>query len=194
MKILLLGPERPEFEKFLCSEGDTVNRTEAKLTGDSPLLDGVDWIVSYGFRHIIKADVLNRFPQRAVNLHISYLPWNKGADPNLWSFLEDSPKGVTIHYIDRGVDTGDILAQQEVSMSGNDTLSTSYAKLGREIEALFCRVWPDIRAGRLTGKKQPEGGSVHRMKDKKEYEHLLTDDWDTPVRLLIGQALVNEHS
>ena len=194
MNILLLGPERPAFEEFLRSLGDTVRRTEDKLTGDSPLLDDTDWIISYGFRHIIKADVLDRFPHRAVNLHISYLPWNKGADPNLWSFLEDSPKGVTIHYIDIGVDTGDILAQQEVAMSDVDSLSSSYTKLSRTIESLFCRVWPEIRAGKLTGKKQPEGGSVHRMKDKKAYEHLLTDGWDTPVNMLIGQALVSEHS
>ena len=38
-------------------------------------------------------------------MHISYLPFNRGAHPNYWSFKDNSPKGVTIHFIDNGIDT-----------------------------------------------------------------------------------------
>ena len=44
---------------------------------------------------------------------MSYLPWNRGADPNFWSILEDTPKGVTIHIMDESIDTGDILYQKD---------------------------------------------------------------------------------
>jgi len=81
-----------------------------------------------------------------INLHISLLLWNRGAYPNVWSFLEDTPKGVTIYIIDEGVDTGSILAQKEIYIDENiETLRSSYEKLHREIQALFREKWADIK-------------------------------------------------
>ena len=191
MKILLLGPARPEFELYLASLGDEIIRADKRLTPKAAKLKDVDWLVSYGYRHILKPDVLDRLPGRAINLHISFLPCNQGRDPNLWSFLENSKKGVTIHHIDPGVDTGDILAQEEVTFGPNETLRSSYAHLSNVIVDLFRKVWPTIRAGEMVGRKQPAGGSAHNARDKAEYEHLLTDGWDTPVNGLIGKALIN---
>jgi len=192
MNVLLLGPERPRLEAYLRAQGADLRRTEKKLKAESKILDGVDWIVSYGYRYILREGVLARFPGRVVNLHISYLPWNRGADPNLWSFLEDTPKGVTIHHIDVGVDTGDILAQARIDVRNNDTLRTTYDRLSGRIESLFEEVWPEIVSGGRRGTRQPAGGTAHRMKDKDPYMHLLTDGWDTPVANLIGQALVEQ--
>jgi len=127
-----------------------------------------------------------------INLHISLLPWNKGADPNLWSFLEDTPKGVTIHYVDRGVDTGDILAQQQVDYLPEDTLRTSYDRLSKAIEDLFKRVWPDIRAGGLKSLPQPGGGTYHRLNDRAVFNYLLEEGWNTSVEGLVGKALMNK--
>lgn len=189
MRVLLLGPERPDLSAFLESGGDQVTRVEEPIDATSDCLEGVDWIVSYGYRHIIRGNVLERFPNRAVNLHISYLPWNRGADPNLWSFLEDTPKGVTVHYIDEGIDTGDIIAQREVLMAPDDTLRSSYAKLTRAGDELFRAIWPALRRDELTGRRQPSGGSVHRMKDKLQVTSLLEQGWDTPVSNLIGKGI-----
>ncbi|MCL0081308.1 hypothetical protein M1N64_03665 [Peptococcaceae bacterium] len=55
---------------------------------------------------------MDKFQGRAINLHISFLPWNRGADPNFWSFIENAPVGVSIHYLDEGIDTGDRKKQQ----------------------------------------------------------------------------------
>ncbi len=189
MKVLLLGPARPRVETFLASVGDMVHRYEDRLTANSEVLDGVDFIVSYGYRHLIKEDVIKKFPRRIINLHISFLPFNRGADPNLWSFLEDTPKGVTIHYIDKGLDTGEILAQKKVEYTVDDTLRTMYDKLTHAIEDLFCEKWGAIRSFQCQSFPQPPGGSYHRLKDKEKYLPLLTQGWDTPVRELIGQAL-----
>ena len=107
----------------------------------------INFIVSFGCRHIIKKSVLEYLPDRVINLHISYLPWNRGADPNLWSFLEDTPKGVSIHYIDEGIDTGDIIIQKRVSLDeDSETLATSYNKLEMSIIDLFKEIWPNIIA------------------------------------------------
>jgi methionyl-tRNA formyltransferase len=159
------------------------------LTAQSEILEGVDWLVSYGYRYILREKVLEKFPRRAINLHIAYLPWNRGADPNLWSFLEDTPKGVTIHYMDPGIDTGEILAQREVTFGPDETLRTTYDKLTDAMVELFMEVWPEIRTGRRRSFVQPKGGTFHRIRDRAKVEHLLYKGWDTPVSFLIGKAL-----
>ena len=128
------------------------------------------------------------FERRAINLHISCLPWNRGADPNLWSFLDDTPKGVTIHFLDEGLDTGPIMAQEEVDFGVGATLKSSYDDLSRKIEELFIRLWPSIRLGKIHAREQPPGGSFHHRKDRGTVEHLLYSGWDTPVADLIGRA------
>ncbi|NEO82898.1 MAG: formyl transferase [Spirulina sp. SIO3F2] len=188
MNVLLLGPERPELMVFFKTCGDHVISTEDKLHSTSPLIQEVDFLVSYGYRHILKPAILDQFPKYAINLHISLLPWNRGADPNLWSFLEDTPKGVTIHTLDRGIDTGDILVQQEVMLSANETLKTSYEKLSLAAQGLLQRSWLDIRAHQIPPQPQAAGGSYHCLRDRQQYEHLLTHGWDTPVHNLIGKA------
>ncbi|MEG6616508.1 formyltransferase family protein [Peptococcaceae bacterium 1198_IL3148] len=189
MKILLLGPKRKNIINYLSSFGDEIINTEKPLDNESVYLNGVDYIISYGYRFRISREIIEMFPKKAINLHISLLPWNKGADPNLWSFLEDTPKGVTIHYMDYKIDAGDILVQQEVGYLPNDTLRTSYERLSHVIEGLFIKVWPQIRSGKQKSMPQPEGGTFHYLRDRYNYQYLMTQGWDTPVSKLIGKAL-----
>ena len=66
----------------------------------------------------------------AVNLHVSYLPWNRGADPNFWSIVEGTPKGITIHKMNYALDKGDIIIQQPIQeFPDTETLETSYNHL-----------------------------------------------------------------
>ena len=126
-----------------------------------------DMIVSYNYRHIVTSDVLELMRGRAVNLHISYLPWNRGAHPNVWSFLEDTPKGVTIHLMDKGVDTGGILVQRELRFdAGTETFESTYRKLHSEIQVLFRDDWHRVRSFSLAARAQnPHEGSRHRSRD-----------------------------
>jgi methionyl-tRNA formyltransferase len=184
MKILFLGPSESPLIAWLNSVGEeVVSTTEpiglAEIQGYSP-----DFIVSYGYRHIIKRDVLDNYKNKVINLHVSYLPWNRGADPNFWSFIENTPKGVTIHYIDEGIDTGDIIAQKTVSFSRNETLQTSYNQLQNEIQALFKEIWFEFRAGKCDREKQEGEGTKHKIKEKNKLLHLLTTGWDTPIAVL----------
>jgi methionyl-tRNA formyltransferase len=143
--------------------------------------------VSHGYRLILRADVLDRIP--TVNLHISYLPFNRGADPTLWSVLEDTPAGVTIHHMDEGVDTGDLIARRRIVFDdASDTLATAYAKAQEAMAELFREQWPAISAGTAARTPQPPGGSSHKVADRAAVEHLLTDGWDTPVSQLRGAS------
>lgn len=193
MKVLVLGKTESPISPVIRKTGwEVIEKTDPV---DRSFLENndVDFIVSFGYRHIISKPVLDYLPDRVINLHISYLPWNRGADPNLWSFLEDTPKGVTIHYMDEEIDTGDIIAQEIVSMDEeNDTLATSYRKLETHMIALFEETWPDIAANNVNRLKQSGQGSFHKTADKGKYEHLLVDKWDTKVKKLKGAALIKQ--
>lgn len=116
MKILLLS-QSEVLADFLRNDGQILLQTMDKIDENFVLKEGIDFIVSYGYRYIVSGEILRHFPKRAVNLHISLLPYNKGADPNFWSFVEDTPKGVSIHYMDSGLDTGEIIAQKRSNLT-----------------------------------------------------------------------------
>lgn len=79
------------------------------------------------------------------NLHISLLPYNREASPNFFSFIENTSKGVTIHQIDEGLDTGPILAQNELFFDeSKETFASGYEKLILEIQMLFKENWSSI--------------------------------------------------
>ena len=141
--------------------------------------------------HILRKEIVDYFSGRAINLHASLLPWNRGADPNLWSFLENTPKGVTIHEIGYGIDTGKILAQREMSFSSSHTLRTSYEELHNEIVNIFIETWPALAMGLIKPRSQETRGSFHFTKDKERYQSLLTNGWDTRIGELKGKAIGN---
>ena len=78
-------------------------------------LKNIDLVITFNYRKILDKNILKKLKRPAINLHISYLPFNRGCHPNFWSFVENSPKGVTIHEIDKGIDTGPIIYQKKIS-------------------------------------------------------------------------------
>ena len=130
---------------------------------------GADFVISYNYGTIIKEDVIDRMKGRIINLHISYLPWNRGSSPNLWSFIEDTPKGVTIHRLEKGLDTGQIILQKKIEFDENtETLSSSYDKLNEEIVRLLIDNWDKIVTGNYEPIEQSKAGSYHRRSDLEE--------------------------
>ena len=73
-------------------------------------INSFDTIISYGYRFKIDEKLIKK-NKNIINLHIYFLPFNRGAHPNFWSFIENTPSGVSIHKIDKGIDTGDIINQ-----------------------------------------------------------------------------------
>lgn len=187
MRVLVLSPHPEAIKPAIEQTGDEiVSHNERLLAPDIEHFDP-DWIISYGFGHIIRRDVIDLMPERIINLHISLLPWNRGADPNLWSWIEDTPKGVTIHQIDGGVDTGPILAQCQTRIpeSPEQTLATSYQRLKQDIESLFCERWPLIRNDDIAVTPQSGDGTFHYARHKEHVASLLHSGWDTPVTDLL---------
>ena len=100
--------------------------------------------------------------------------------PNIWSFIEDTKKGVSIHFIDEGIDTGDILFQKEVSFTKEeDTFEKTYHKLREEIECLFVENWHSIVSGDYIRTKQLHTGTFHLKKDLDKC--YLPNEWQTKI-------------
>lgn len=192
MNILLLGEKSNLIYDKIISLGHNAYIICDKITID--IAEQYDFIISFGYRHIIKEDIIDKFINKIINLHISYLPYNKGADPNLWSYLENTPKGVTIHYIDKGLDTGDILVQKLVQDNiETDTLKTSFDRLINEIVVLFNENIDDILKGNIKSKKQQGNGSLHYLKDKEKFIGLIAEKgYNTLVKdLILGGGIFN---
>ena len=129
-------------------------------------IEGYDCVISYGYRHILKRNVIEGFRCPIFNLHVSYLPYNRGADPNFWSFYDNTPSGVTIHLIDGGVDTGPIVRQRYVNFKDSeDTFAKTYAVLKQSMEDLFLEFLPSLINDTWTAKKQRGVGTHHYRRD-----------------------------
>lgn len=187
VKILFLGGNVSKgLADWLTLQGENVYYTEQKISADFVKDINPDFIISYNYPYILRKDVLAIPPAGAINLHISYLPWNRGKHPNLWSLIENTPKGVTIHLLDEGVDTGDILLQKEIPIDEDkETLKTSYEILHREIQELFKTNWAKLKKSQVKPSPQPKEGTLHRQKDLTRIEHLFREKgWETPIREL----------
>jgi methionyl-tRNA formyltransferase len=123
-------------------------------------------VISYNYEFIIPENIIEYVQGKIYNLHISYLPWNKGSNPNFWSFYEDTLKGVTIHQIDKGIDTGKILYQKECILKPEEeTFQTSYEKLHQTMVELFKEKWEEIKTGTHPLLEQRGEGSYHSDKE-----------------------------
>lgn len=141
--------------------------------------------VSIMFGYILRPAILSVFSQGVTNLHPSYLPYNRGAYPNVWSIIEQTPAGVTLHYIDPGVDTGDIIEQTQVDIEPIDTGATLYSKLENAAFELFTTQWPYIVAGTINRIRQPHGGTSHRVHDVEKVDLIDLE------RQYTGRELIN---
>jgi methionyl-tRNA formyltransferase len=128
------------------------------------------------FDYILKPKFLDLFSQGVVNLHPSLLPYNRGQYPNVWSIVEGTPSGVTLHYIDQGIDTGDLIAQETVEVESVDTGKTLYHKLEQTSVALFQKMWPQIKSGSAPRQTQGgEEGTYHRTRDVEQIDSIDLD-------------------
>ena len=186
MKALLLSPYPDSIGTALHEAGDSFVTNSGPIDLDFCLDNRIEFLISYGYRHLISNSILGHFPLKAVNLHISLLPYAHGAHPNFWSIAEGSPTGVTVHLLDKGLDTGNILFQREVHIDHSvHTFATSYHLLCVEIERLFCMNWHYIRRSECCGWRQDRESmyTYHRSNELGQWLDCLPQMWDTPISL-----------
>jgi len=108
---------------------------------------GVEFIVLAGYMRLIGSTLLREYQGRIVNIHPSLLPDFPGKDA-IGQALEAKSKwsGVTIHYVDEGMDTGPIIAQERIRLDENETR----ASLQQKIQTIEHMLYPSVLQMLLT--------------------------------------------
>lgn len=104
-------------------------------------INAVDLVVLAGYMRIIGPTLLTAYANRILNIHPSLLPCFPGKSSIRDAFEANEKKtGVTVHFIDEGVDTGPIIAQEEVAILPADTVDSLEAKIHQVEHRLFPQV------------------------------------------------------
>lgn len=135
-----------------------------------------DYVISCGYRHIVPEDILTVPSEGCLNLHAAYLPYNRGANPNVWSIVEGTPAGATLHYMDTEIDTGDIIARRTVDTDFADTGKDLYERLEDAQFDLFTETWPRIEDGSIEPQPQDSDAGTYHTTD--EFDNLCELDPD----------------
>ena len=150
------------------------------LTNDYVLASPLsDWLRACGeevevLSEINASDVMDIMDDSIINLHPSFLPWNRGADACLWSLIDNTPKGATIHKVTGcGVNTGDILRQENLELDGQKTLKYALDKANQALVDMFKSNWKYLREKRVCPSAQAGEGSFHTEQSLDKYRHIL---------------------
>ena len=134
---------------------------------------------------ILKEPTLSTPVHGFVNTHPSYLPFNRGKSPNFWSLVEQCPFGVSLHKVEPGIDTGDIIAQKRIEYVWEDTGGSLYSKALSEMIHLFKESYPGLRTLEFpTSPQDLSCGSFHYGSELESASLIHLDSPTTPRHLL----------
>jgi methionyl-tRNA formyltransferase len=126
----------------------------------------LDYVVGVHFPYIVPDEVLAIPRIGVLNLHPALLPYNRGWHTPSWAILDGTPIGATLHFMDSGLDTGDIVAQVELEIRPEDTAHTLYGRLNHLEVELFRQAWPLLASGSPPRQAQSAAaGSSHNRAD-----------------------------
>lgn len=149
----------------------------AKLSG-SPEVEELkameaDLIITAAFGQFLPTSFLNSAKVAAINVHGSLLPKYRGGAPIQWSILNgDKETGITIMYMVKAMDAGDIISQQKISIEPSDDNGSLFEKMAIVGRDLLLKTIPDILSGNIKPIKQNEDEVVFSPNISKEQEKL----------------------
>ena len=174
-KIRILGPKNrnESIREKLCEQGFEVIVSPDPYDTDSIDDFAPDLILSSGYDRLLRPKTVQKYSQRIVNLHAAYLPWARGIGTTLFATLLGYPYGVSVHFINEGLDTGNLIARKLVRTEQDDTLRTLYSKLLSATEELFFENFPKIVAGQTNGVPQEELGDINTNRSRLQFESVM---------------------
>jgi methionyl-tRNA formyltransferase len=128
--------------------------------------ENLDYIILAWWPFIIRKEWMIVPREGIINFHPSLLPYNRGKNYNFWTLVEDSPFGVSLHFIDETIDGGDVIFQKKITKTWEDNGETLYVKAQSAMVELFTENYDKIRSGNYKRIKQDlSKGSFHYSKD-----------------------------
>lgn len=157
--------------------------TDARLM--DAMGEGVDFLFSCWYDRRVPSELLSRVRKAAVNLHPAYLPWNRGRHSAFWGILDGTPLGATIHHMDEGLDTGDIIAQEVLEDDGVMSAQEVYLRQSALCVKLFREWLPAILDGSAPRRPQGQGTYHHagEIREATRFDDLRTVTMGQLVRL-----------
>lgn len=138
--------------------------------------------ISTEFDRIIKPHLFKS--KHLFNIHFSLLPAYKGVYMSAWPILNgEKYAGVTLHKIEAGIDTGDIIVQKRFSLSNKETCHSLYLKFIKYGTALVIKHVDSLISNRFKSHPQPAEGSTYYSKKSIDYANLMIDLNVTAVQL-----------
>ncbi len=117
---------------FACKEGYNVvkqNKLNFSFLKEHIVSKKIDLLITHAFMKILPSEVFNVPKYGSMNIHPSLLPKYRGPSPTYW-VLKNREKvtGLTCHFIDNGIDTGNIISQRKITVESHDTISSIIEK------------------------------------------------------------------
>jgi len=139
-----------------------------------------DLIVVAAYGQILTKEILNLPKYGCLNIHTSLLPKYRGASPIHAAIAAgERQSGVTIMWMDEGLDTGDILSQEVLTIRRHETSQTLHDRLAKVGGDALLKALPLIETGNAPRTKQDKAKATLTKKLKKEDGHI---NWDRPQR------------
>lgn len=180
LKIYFLGysKKKTRIINFLNKKKFKVKTLHNRVLNQKNARDA-DLIISFGYKKIIHKKILRLTKRPIINLHMSFLPYNRGAHPNFWSFVDNTPKGISIHEIDEKIDMGRLILRRKIKFRKikEHTFKSTYEILFKEIENLFFKNFKKILNKNYSSIKLIAKGTFHKKMDLPR--HLRV--WDTNI-------------
>ena len=145
-----------------------------------------DLIVSAAYGQIVGMKLLNSPKYRSINVHASLLPKGRGGAPIQRAIMNgDKETGISIMYMEKGMDTGDVLAQEKIEILDTDTKETLFKKLGALGAKMINETIDNIEKGNINPIKQDDSLATYTYALTKEDEIL---DFNKEARLVSCQV------
>jgi methionyl-tRNA formyltransferase len=167
--------------EILKSRDDNVNECHAQIDVSYLERYSIDLIFSDRYPHILQKEVIDFVEGRAINVHPSLLPLNKGVQPLFFSIYNGTKTGVSIHYMTEELDSGDIISQEELFAERDEKLTSLYIKSRNATTYMLSKHWNEIRNFKMKGQKQKGAGTMNYKKDFERLFAKLPMKWSSSV-------------
>jgi methionyl-tRNA formyltransferase len=140
-------------------------------------------VISSGFEHTVPKEIIDIPEKGVVNLHPSYLPYNRGAHPYIWPLIENKPAGVALHFMNEGIDEGPVVARKKVEKRPGDDAESLRNRLMKKQVEIFKDNWDKILREEAW-EQNLEEGSFHLKSDLDEIS-----DLDLEKKMTLREAI-----